>query len=286
MGRKNLKYIMPAARISILILTSLLVTAWNAYTKGADTLRVYFATGLANLNNSQRAYLDSVIYRFKSNGISIIGYADEPGTTVLNRSLGQKRAQTVMSYLLSSGIGKEAIVQCIGRGNLLKTGEDAFQRRVDIVFTSGRSLTPAGIADEIPTQADSGLNMLPTMKHGEVLVLEGLQFAVSTSEFLPESYPILKKLVAVLSAHPNIKIRIEGHICCGPDPKSSQAKEYFFELSVDRAKHVHDYLVGNHIAPDRLSYEGFGFSKPRIYPEKTERDRFRNRRVELKVLSN
>ena len=280
---------MNAARNTILVLATMLLVIAKTYAASADTFRVYFATGVAKLDNLQQAYLDLLVYNISfgpNSSILIIGYADEPGTNELNKSLGQHRAKAVEKYLLNSGIDKQTIVQCIGRGNQFKTGNDPLQRRVDIVLSSESSSAHLDYADQMTMERDSGLNMLPAMKRGEVLVLEGLQFAVSTSEFLPESYPILKKLVEVLKTHLDIKIKIEGHICCGPHPKSGLAKEYFFSLSQDRAKHVLDYLMANQISADRLSYEGFGFSKPRVYPERNEHDRFRNRRVELRIISN
>jgi outer membrane protein OmpA-like peptidoglycan-associated protein len=275
-------------RNTILILVTMLAVASKSGATQADTFRVFFATGVAKLNSTQQAYLDSLLYSTSfgsNNSIRIIGYADEPGAVQLNETIGQNRAQAVGSYLLGLGVKKQAIVQCIGRGNMIRSGNDAFQRRVDIVLNSESSGLPGDIAAQTPAEEKkTGLEVLPTMKRGEALALEGLQFAVSTSEFLPESYPILKKLVEVLKAHPKIKIKIEGHICCGPDPKSGLS--YFYELSVERAKHVNDYLVAHKITADRLSYEGFGFSRPRVFPERSERERFRNRRVELRIVSN
>jgi outer membrane protein OmpA-like peptidoglycan-associated protein len=272
---------------TILTLFTAIIVAANAHATGTDTVHVFFATGVSKLDDKQQASLDSVIYRnsFKPNSIiRIIGYADEPGSVELNQGIAQRRAQAVMSYFIDFGFKKQSIVQCIGRGNLFKTGNDPQQRRVDVVFGEAPSPKLADSLERAPTEEITGIERLPTMKPNEVLVLEGLQFALSTSAFLPESYPILKKLVEVLKAHPAIKIKIEGHICCGPDPKTGL--HYFYELSVERAQNVRDYLVAHQISADRLSSEGFGFSRPRVFPERNDRDRFRNRRVELRIVSN
>lgn len=277
---------MKVIRNAILIIASVILMAAKAHA-AADTFSLYFATGVTKLNNRQQAALDSLMYDISigpNSSFRIIGYADEPGAVALNQHIGQNRAQSVMNYMLSSGFRKQSIVQCIGRGNLIKTGSNALQRRVDIVLISESPALSGNTETQTRSEGERGLDMLPAMRHNEVLVLEGLQFAVSTSEFLPESYPILKKLVAVLQAHPSIKIKIEGHICCGTDPKSGL--DYFYSLSVDRARHVRDYLVAHHISADRLSCGGFGFLKPRVFPERSERDRFRNRRVELRVISD
>jgi outer membrane protein OmpA-like peptidoglycan-associated protein len=55
---------------------------------------------------------------------------------------------------------------------------------------------------------------------------------------------------------------------------------------VARAKAVYDFLVSKGIAAERLSYKGFGFTRPKIFPEETEADRVQNRRVEIRVVGN
>ena len=238
-GRDNLESVMPskegimkhivnAIRITILILVTMVVVPAKTRAARADTFNVYFETGVTKLNKIQRAWLDSLIHSITfgpNSSIRVVGYADEPGAVELNQIIGRNRAQTVMSYLLSLGIKKQSIVQCIGRGNLVRTGKDALQRRADIVLTSEPSTLPGDIVARRLAERTGGLYVLSTMKRDEVLALEGLQFAVSTSLFLPESYPILKELVEVLQAFPNIKIKIEGHICCGLNPKSRLYKQ-------------------------------------------------------------
>jgi outer membrane protein OmpA-like peptidoglycan-associated protein len=106
-------------------------------------------------------------------------------------------------------------------------------------------------------------------------------------QFLRESAPMLVELVDAMNAYPKLVIRIEGHICCNPSPGDGLDLETdITNLSEARAKAVKDYLVRNDIAPDRVSYKGFGHSSPIYpYPEKTEEERTQNRRVEIKIIS-
>jgi outer membrane protein OmpA-like peptidoglycan-associated protein len=275
------------ATISTLLFACLMAMASYCHA-ATDTFRIYFRTGITVLDEGQRKSLDSFIYNTSIGagaGLGIVGYADEPGTTALNKSLGQKRALSVRDYLLRSGLPKQNIEACIGKGNLAETGEDAFERRVDIVLGFRHAAETSASTTAPPVDSLSGIEALATMKPGEVLVLEGLQFAVSTASFMMESYPVLQRLTAVLKAHPAVRVNIEGHICCGTPLKEGMKKEDdpFFTLSEDRAQAVFTYLKKHGIEAGRLSYEGFGFSKPRVYPERSERDRFRNRRVELRV---
>jgi predicted ATPase len=53
-------------------------------------------------------------------------------------------------------------------------------------------------------------------------------------------------------------------------------------LSHDRAKAVNDYLISKGIAHERLTYQGYGSSKP-VNNNVTEADKAQNRRTELNL---
>jgi outer membrane protein OmpA-like peptidoglycan-associated protein len=263
----------------------LLANAVNASAANKpDTLQVFFPTSVSDIAHTQQSHLDSLLYsgRIKSSdSIRLIGYADEPGSAGLNNRLAGQRAASVKKYLLSSGIDAAHISECTSKGNAVRSGEDYFQRRVDIV------LNPQNAQASSNPEAQKSNNSIfdfSKIKVGDVIILEQLQFHVSTSEFQQESLPLLETLAVFLNDHPSIQIKIEGHICCGSDPKAFNRNDSWYSLSVSRAKAVYDYLVKHNIAAGRMSYEGYGFSRPRVYPEKTEEDRFKNRRVELRVM--
>jgi outer membrane protein OmpA-like peptidoglycan-associated protein len=59
------------------------------------------------------------------------------------------------------------------------------------------------------------------------------------------------------------------------------------DLSTRRAQAVYNYLVRQKINRKRLSYKGFGTSKPiYIIPEKTPQEEDANRRVEILILEH
>jgi flagellar motor protein MotB len=53
------------------------------------------------------------------------------------------------------------------------------------------------------------------------------------------------------------------------------------EVSEKRAKAVYDYLTKNEIDSSRLNFKGFSNTIPLIYPEITDEDSQRNRRVDI-----
>lgn len=89
---------------------------------------------------------------------------------------------------------------------------------------------------------------------------------------LPESYVELDNLVAMLKRFPNKKILVEGHT----DNVGDAALN--LKLSEERAKTVVDYLVQKGISSSRLTYQGFGGTRP-ITNEDTAEAHAKNRRV-------
>ena len=55
------------------------------------------------------------------------------------------------------------------------------------------------------------------------------------------------------------------------------------KLSEERSKSVYNYLVEHSVAANRLSYQGFGKTKP-VATNDTEAGRAKNRRTEFVIL--
>ena len=101
-----------------------------------------------------------------------------------------------------------------------------------------------------------------------------------TPRVLPKSKPILYELLCALEENQNLKIEIQGHICC-------QLTGDINGLSVTRARAIYNYLILQKINKKRLSYKGFGVTKPiHPIPEKSELEQEENRRVEILILEN
>jgi len=106
------------------------------------------------------------------------------------------------------------------------------------------------------------------------MVMENIQFETNSYQLLPVSIIELDKLVQVLTENSSLKIEISGHTDnIGKDEDN-------LTLSTNRAKSVVEYLVGRGIDVKRLTYKGYGASKP-IADNATEEGRAKNRRTEF-----
>jgi outer membrane protein OmpA-like peptidoglycan-associated protein/Tol biopolymer transport system component len=99
--------------------------------------------------------------------------------------------------------------------------------------------------------------MVPITNDAPVL-LANVFFDLGKSTLRPESSVELDKLVEFLLKNPTVKIELGGHTDTRGDDKEN------LKLSNDRAKAVYDYVVNKGIKAERLSYKGYGESKPII----------------------
>ncbi len=109
---------------------------------------------------------------------------------------------------------------------------------------------------------------------GLKIMINSIQFEFDKSDLLPQSFPILNRLIEILDKFPAYKIRVVGHT------DSIGSDEYNQKLSERRAFSVYKYLVAHDIDKDRLTTEGKGEKIP-IDDNGTEAGRARNRRVEF-----
>lgn len=114
---------------------------------------------------------------------------------------------------------------------------------------------------------------------GDKLKLESMNFFVDTFAIMPQSRSVMFELLTVMQSCPDLKIQIQGHICC--------VQKDFRDLSTQRAKAISKFLEYNGIEKSRMTFVGFGSSQP-LYalPEKSEAEREANRRVEIEIIDN
>ena len=113
---------------------------------------------------------------------------------------------------------------------------------------------------------------------GDKIVLDDrVHFFVNSAVIRQVSYPLLQRLTKLVAEHPEYKhISVEGHA----DERGPE--DFNRKLSEDRAKSVMEFMVKAGIARDRLSYQGFGASRP-LVDKKNEYAWLLNRRVEFTV---
>jgi outer membrane protein OmpA-like peptidoglycan-associated protein len=112
---------------------------------------------------------------------------------------------------------------------------------------------------------------------GEKVVLKNIFFDVNKFELKKESMPELNKLLSYLKSSATVRIEVSGHTDNTGDKKANLL------LSENRAKSVYDFLIKAGIPAARLTYKGYGDTKP-VADNSTEEGKSQNRRTEFTIL--
>ena len=128
--------------------------------------------------------------------------------------------------------------------------------------------------DELGTAANQGCarRQLAKIADGRIEIAQSVSFANGTATISKVSLPLLSDVAAILNAHEELDVRVEGHT----DNVGKEAANQ--TLSQRRADAVKAYLVKKGVPVARVTAEGFGSSRP-IDTNKTKLGRANNRRV-------
>nr|MBS0038056.1 OmpA family protein [Saprospiraceae bacterium] len=125
-------------------------------------------------------------------------------------------------------------------------------------------IEPEPVADEIPEEIKEVLD----------LAMKDVQFDLGRATLRPESFGILNQIAAIMEEYPQYQLRISGHTDNIGSATNNQ------RLSEQRARSCYEYLASRGVSTARMSFVGFGESKP-IDTNDTPRGRSNNRRVEF-----
>jgi len=117
---------------------------------------------------------------------------------------------------------------------------------------------------------------LSAAKEGGKVVLKNVFFDTNKFELKQESFSELDKLVAFMKGNAGISIEVSGHTDSTGDKVKNRV------LSENRARSVYDFLIGKGINKERLTFAGYGDSKP-VANNETEEGRALNRRTEFLI---
>lgn len=234
-------------------------------------------TAIESMDKTMRQVSDE---KMEIENISVSGYCDAVGSDAYNDRLSLQRAETVKQYLLQKGITAPLSTQSFGKQNPLYSNETeenrAKNRRVDILFTI-RVPAPVEVEEKKEEKKEKSLSeSIKEVKEGDNILLRNINFVPGSAVFLKSAEPALEELLQIMLENPTLEIMIEGHICCDSSPHGG------YDLSVQRAKAVYNFLLRQGIGKKRMAYQGFGRTRP-LTEERTEEEKSMNRRVEIKV---
>ncbi len=162
--------------------------------------------------------------------------------------------------------GRYLITLPVGRSYSLTVSRQGYLYYSDAFNLEGNP-TDSNYRKDIP---------LEPIKLNAAMALKNILFETNSFRLSPTSFVELDKLVALLMENNSLQIEIGGHT----DNVGNLADN--LKLSTNRAKAVVDYLVSKGIDLNKLSFKGYGSTRP-LTENDTEDGRAKNRRTEIKV---
>ncbi len=210
------------------------------------------------------AVLGTFMKKYPDTTAVIEGHTDWVGSDADNQALSQRRAESVVNYLINYlDIGQDRLT-AIGHGESRPVADNATEegkrlnRRIDAVIACVTDIE--GLA----------------VKPARVTMALQMEFDRNQAEIKPEYVDDLAKVARFLIANPGVTATVEGHT-----GNLQGSEETILEISRQRAINVVNYLIDHYaIAPSRLTAEGFGKDRRFAYNTSLEGQQ-ENRRVNI-----
>jgi outer membrane protein OmpA-like peptidoglycan-associated protein len=203
--------------------------------------------------------------------IKLLGYCDSIDTKNYNKKLAERRIDNVRDLLEKSGLKFSKDLEKIAFGKDFKQSKIQSENRKVTIFYAEEQSKP--VESELTKQ-------IRNSKVGELIKLPNIYFFNNSARIVPKSQATLYDLLCAMEENPKLKIEIQGHICC-------QLVTDINDVSTARARAIYSYLLRNKINRKRMTFKGYGTSRPiHKIPEKNETEADENRRVEILIVEN
>ena len=198
-------------------------------------------------------------------------------------AVSRGRRPTVAALDTAVSTGSVALDTAASRTSAaLATAGGAVSNAPSELGAFGKKVLPGGIELNIPERGiESSLISFIEDKSRPVndttwFNFDRLNFAIGSATILPESEEQLNNIASVLTAYPNVNVKIGGYTDNTGDPSSNR------RLSQQRADAVRQTLIGKGIDARRMKAEGYG-SQHAVGDNATDQGRAKNRRIALRV---
>ncbi|MCK5138027.1 MAG: OmpA family protein [Bacteroidales bacterium] len=270
-----------------LYVVSLVIALDPESTTAINNFNVYFGREPVSFKREKQMFELRPQVRFKQSYFDSISWVK---LETIYRAKGYESQIILGNFLTDNAIRKRSVYhesQMMKKWDLHEL-ERASYYYIDMVSVMKKSLRTQILEDEEDTEE---LQVLPDLSMespdtsfieiGQVnqdssIVLNDIFFEFDESYLLPESYKELDRLFEQLFIFQDLSIVIEGHT------DNMGTFEYNMKLSNERAQAVVGYLLDKGLSENRITYEGFGYTKP-LSDNRSDAGRQMNRRVAFRI---
>jgi outer membrane protein OmpA-like peptidoglycan-associated protein len=181
------------------------------------------------------------------------------------------------------GAGAGALLGSMG-GLIIGKTTSASTRKAVLIGAGIGALTGGGVGLYMDNQEKKLRKQLEATgvsvtRQGDNIILNmpsNITFDVDQSDVKADFYPVLNAVALVFKEYKQTLIDVTGHTDSDGSDSHNQ------QLSERRAASVANYLVGQHLNPQRFQVLGMGEAMP-VASNNTAEGRAQNRRVEIKI---
>ena len=210
------------------------------------------------ISANKTEWINGVVYDKKTNlGIpSIVELTDLNNPVFTNNVSTDEKG----NFLITRPVGREYSFNVFKKGYLFYSDH----------FSIQNNFPDSSIFIKVP---------LEPLEKGATIVLKNIFFNTNESTLTESSSAELNQLIQLLQENPALRLEIGGHT------DNVGRKEENMLLSKQRSASVMNYLTSKGISKIRLESRGYGDTLP-IADNSTPEGRSKNRRTEIKVISN
>ena len=250
---------------------------------------IYFSVNSFELDQNSRNKLDSLASLKGQLTFRIFGNCDVSGSADLNKVLSENRAEKVQEYLKKKIGNNIKIGSTVGLGATKQINDNSTDflkqknRRVDVFierkFAPGEKISRKQYPDFLTAK-------VAQMKVKDTFSIPDVNFIGGRHVWLPQGFAQLAELSKKLKENPTLIVELQGHICCDYDNFDGEDLDLgTYNLSWTRANAIKEFLLKQGISETRIKVKGLRHLNPVVYPELIEKDRTKNRRVEIMLIS-
>lgn len=227
------------------------------------TLHIEFDIDKADIRpeyHDEVAKVGDFMKKYPTTTAVIEGHTDNVGTAEYNMGLSQRRAESVVNYLVEK-FGIE-------NSRLSAKGYGLTRPVADNSTNEGKQLNR-----RIEAIIDCAFDVKEIQPPERLCMVLQVEFDTGKADIKPQYRDEIAKVGDYMKKYPTTTAVIEGHT------DNVGGSEYNMKLSQERAENIVNYLVENFgIERSRLSAKGYGFTR-RIAYNNTAEGRQKNRRI-------
>ena len=293
----------------------LCISLFSLYGFGQNKLDVFFDFNKDVPNEiSQNKINQWVLDNKTAEIIKVLGFCDSVDDSKYNKDLAMRRVNSIVEFLNKSNIKVSDKVVLKSFGEDFKYSKNQNEnRKVEVFYNLIKEKTAVvknaqtipdgpfgkGRVKEVTVEETKEEDILEVAdkqalveaeratleskfykaKKGDLVRINNINFYFNSERVMDESLPLLDELLDIMINNPKLVIEIHGHICCNPNPNDTK-------LSYRRALVILKYMTKYGVKVNRLAFRGYGSNDP-IYkvPERNEKERAANRRVEILIVN-